>query len=291
MPRAASSWGRSSFLSLLKLLPCVSQVALASGAHEMQATRVPASMSLRAQERALAVDVAAIGITQPGMLAVELERAPGLRGGEQIERTGLETVHLLEPTVCAPRVGSMAHAGEEPLAIAEPSEPDPFGEPKLRHPEIRRTRVVEYEQGVDITAEPAAEETRLRRTAGPFGRDVRHRNIRWNHRARGTAKAHDRTDRRVVVRARADGHRCVAAIMTGQADVDGRCVCIVHAVVDRPDQGCVVHEPRQAGQVLADGDAGEARVESAGTLRGSPRVRRVSCPTYRGGSARHRGTG
>ncbi len=182
MPRAASSWGRSSFLSLLKLSPCVSQVALALGAHEMQATRVPASMSLR-QERALAVNVAAIGIAQAGMLAVELERAPGLGGGEQIERTGLEAVHLLEPPVARERVGRVPHAGEQPLAIAEPSRPDPVGEPKLRHPEIRRARVVEYEQGVEISAEPAAEETRLRRTAGPFGRDVWHRNIWRNHRA------------------------------------------------------------------------------------------------------------
>ena len=63
--------------------------------------------------------------------------------------------------------------------------------------------------------------------------------------------------------------------MAGQPDVDGRCVCIVHAVVDRPDQGCVVHEPRQAGQVLADRDAGEARVnrpELSADLRGCVRL-------------------
>ena len=63
--------------------------------------------------------------------------------------------------------------------------------------------------------------------------------------------------------------------MTGEADIDGRCVCIVHAMVDRPDQGCVVHEPCKAGQVLADWDAGEARVNRpklSANLRGCVRL-------------------
>ena len=45
---ARSSCGSNCPLSLVKLPPCVSQVALASGAHEMQATRDPASISRRA---------------------------------------------------------------------------------------------------------------------------------------------------------------------------------------------------------------------------------------------------
>ena len=46
---AASSWGRSRLFSFLKLPPCVSHVALASGAHETVTRRVPASMRRRAR--------------------------------------------------------------------------------------------------------------------------------------------------------------------------------------------------------------------------------------------------
>ena len=46
---AASSCGSRVFLSVGKLFACVSHVALASGAHEMLATRTPASTSRRAR--------------------------------------------------------------------------------------------------------------------------------------------------------------------------------------------------------------------------------------------------
>ena len=48
LEQAASNCGSSVFFSFLKFLPCVSQVALASGAQESVTIRVPASISRRA---------------------------------------------------------------------------------------------------------------------------------------------------------------------------------------------------------------------------------------------------
>ena len=100
------------------------------------------------QEHALAVDVAAVGIAQAGVLAVELERAPGRRGGEQIERPGLEAVHLLEPPVaraCRPHRATPARSRLRPLNRAGPT---PSGSPSSGMPKFGRVGIAEHEQRI-----------------------------------------------------------------------------------------------------------------------------------------------
>ena len=83
----------------------------------------------------------------------------------------------------------------------------------------------------------------LRRTAGPFRGDVRHRHEGNDRRFGRPAQPDDRADRRVV--GGPEDAAQLAPVVAGQAGVDGCPVRVVHAVVRRADQGAAVNLPRE----------------------------------------------
>src|SRR5262249_60265172 len=72
-----------------------------------------------------------------------------------------------------------------------------------------------------------------------------------------------RADGRIVVGPGGDGDVGVAAVVPGQPDVHRRRVGVVHAVMDRTNDGAVADLPGQTREVFAELNAGHARGDGA----------------------------
>ena len=133
--------------------------------------------------------------------------------------------------------------------------------------EVGGVRVAEDEERVARLAEPAAEEPRLRRPAGPFLRDERQQHVRHDRlSSAGGSMPTTEPMRGVVVGpcAAAD----LAAVVAGECAVHRRRVGVVDAVVRRADERAAVHLPGELRQVLAEQTR---RARSCAMGRNSPR--------------------
>ena len=211
MPRAARSSSRLETAAS----SCGRSVVLELG--EVVAVRVPGGVGVgrpgdagdaragldqpAGEQDALAVDVPAVAVAGARVFAVDVGTRSRVAG--EVSRSkarAWKPSRSRSALVALEARRGACQAGDERLPAVEAGRVDAVRGRQLGHAEVGGVGVLEDEERVVRPAQPAAEEARLRRAAGPFGRDVRHRHVGNDRRFGRPAEPDDRADRRVVGR-------------------------------------------------------------------------------------------
>ena len=144
------------------------------------------------QQRALAIDVTAVGIPGSGRFFEEPKCSLGFLGCQQVQCSGLKTVHRGGGPVVVTQSGASIEVIEETASDRESLGGDPGAEGQFRDAEVLAVGVAEHKQRVVSPAEKSTKEPRLRRPATALLGHVGQGHVRNDHTLRWAEKGEDR---------------------------------------------------------------------------------------------------